>query len=148
MKKLILLLLAVSTILVGCSTFEELATYDDPYDHIILNIDNFAEMSAYLEKADGYGTDIDTEIRGGDSILMLASRYSTNLEIIKKILTYNPDINLKNRKNGLTALDYLIQREDADDIYDYLLEQSYKKKVTNQLKTVKDSLMHNLIKKI
>lgn len=147
MKRIILLMLAVLTIFVGCSTFEELSSYD-PYNDIISNIDNYAQISAYLEEEDGYGADINVDIRGGDSILMLASRYSTNIVVVKEILSYNPDINMKNENNGLTALDYLIQREGVDNIYQYLLEQSYKTKVTEQFVTIKESFLHNLIKKL
>ena len=143
MKKIILLLLVVTvTLFVGCMSTEK--ENDESYQFIFSNIDDNDAIKSYLEKEQSRGNDINDTIKNGDTVLMIAARFTTNIEVIKTITSYYPDIHKMNRKSDMSALDYLKRREGTEEMYNFLIEESVK----HELKKKADSAAEGLVKGI
>lgn len=143
MKKiLIAVLLLTATLFVGCATAE----VDDveAYEYLVANIDDSSAIQSYLEKGKAHGNDIDAEIMGGDTVLMIAARYTTKIEVLEVIVSYFPSINQMNYKTDMTALDYLGRREGTDEMYKYLMDESVKAQVNKKVNEAKSNIVQGI----
>ena len=83
MKKIVIVIfLLLTTLLMGCATADKPVDNEEAYQYLITNIDNSAAITAYLDKGVLKGDDIDAEIMGGDTVLMIAARYTTNIDVL------------------------------------------------------------------
>ena len=146
MKKILALLLVVTvTLFIGCTTPEK--DNDESYEFIVANIDDSDAIKSYLEKEKSKGNDINEAVKGGDTILMIAARYTTNIEVLKTIVSYFPDIHEMNNKTDMSALDYLSRREGTEEMHKYLIEESIKYELKKKADSAKNSLVKNIFKK-
>lgn len=147
MKKLILLLLVVTaTVFMGCSSTDTDQNNDEAYQYIVANVDDSAAIQSYLEKEKAHGNDIDAEIKNGDTVLMIAARYTTNIEVLKTIVSYFPNIHKMNYDTDMSALDYLSRREGTDEMYKYLMDESVKYEVKKKVDSAKTGIVKSLFK--
>ncbi len=146
-KTFVLILLIITTLFVGCATAEKPVDRTQDYQFLVANIDDSAAIQMFLEKGRAKGNDINDELMGGDTVLMIAARYTTNIEVLKTIVSYFPDINQMNYSNDMTALDYLDRRENVDDLYEYLFEESVKYEMNKKVDSVKNSVVKNIFNK-
>ena len=110
MKKiLVVILLVTATLFVGCATAD--VSDEVTYAFLVANIDDNNAIKAYLQGEESKGNDIDAVIKGGDTVLMIAARFTTDIEVLKTIASYYPNIHKLNNKNDMSALDYLSRRE-------------------------------------
>ncbi len=145
MKKfIILIIVALTTLFIGCSTSNKIVDNKEDYQYLIANIEDSVAIKAYLEKEKSKGTDIDAEIMNGDTVLMIAARYTTNIKVLEVIVSYFPDINKMNYKTDMSALDYLSRRDNADELYKYLLDESVKYEMNKKV----DGIKNNIVKSI
>ncbi|MCY1153267.1 MAG: hypothetical protein PQJ49_04990 [Sphaerochaetaceae bacterium] len=143
-KSIILIIVVFTTLFIGCSTSDEPIDNTEDYQYLIANIDDSVAIKAYLEKEKSKGTDIDAEIMNGDTVLMIAARYTTNIEVLEVIVSYFPDINKMNYQTDMSALDYLSRRDNAEELYKYLLDESVKYEMNKKV----DGIKNNIVKSI
>jgi len=147
-KTFILITLIITTLFVGCATSEKPIDRTQDYQYLVANIDDSAAVQMFLEKERSKGNDINEELMGGDTVLMIAARYTTNIEVLKTIVSFFPDINKMNYSTDMTALDYLDRRENVDDLYEYLFEASVKYEMNKKVDSVKNSIVKNMFNKL
>ena len=141
-KKLFLILFVTVVVFIGCASNE--VEDVETYEFLVANIDDVATIKTYLEEDMAHGKDIDREIMVGDTILMIASRYTTDINVLKTIVSYFPSINKMNYETDMTALDYLDRREGTEEMYKYLMDAALKAEVDKKVGEVK----HNVVKSI
>ena len=143
MKKfLVLILLIAATLFVGCANADQ--EDDETYQFLIENIDDSNAIKGYLEGEKSRGNDIDRIIKGGDTVLMIAARYTNEIEVLKAIIPYYPSIHQLNNKTDMSALDYLSRREGTEDMHKYLVDESVKYEVNKKIDSAKNSIIKNL----
>ena len=143
-KKMLLVLLVMVTILTGCMTSEK--NNEEYYNFLIANIDDSDAIKTFLNKEIAHGFRIDDTIMAGDTVLMLAARYTTNIEVLKTIASYYPNIHKLNRNNNMSALDYLIRRDGTKDMVNFLVGESVKQELTKKLNETKTHIVKGLFK--
>ncbi len=144
-KRILLVLLVAVTLLSGCMTVEK--DNEEAYQFIVENIDDSDAIKTYLEKEKSRGGDIDVSIMSGDSILMIAARYTTNIEVLETIATYFPSIHKMNYQTDMSAIDYLTRREGTEDMVKFLVEESVKQEVLKKANETKNSVVKSIFKK-
>ena len=147
MKKAILLLLVVVAVslFAGCMSSQE--DNEEAYLYLTSNIDDNEAIKAYLENEAARGNDIDAKIKNGDTILMIAARFTTNIEVIRTIASYYPSIHQMNYKTDMTAIDYLTRREGTKEMVTLLAEESVKQELRNKANETKDSIVKGIFSK-
>ncbi|MGD6731456.1 MAG: hypothetical protein ACPKMZ_10345 [Pleomorphochaeta sp.] len=143
-KSIILIIVVFTTLFMGCSTLDKPIDNTEDYQYLIANIDDSVAIKAYLEKEKSKGTDIDAEIMNGDTVLMIAARYTTNIEVLEVIVSYFPEIHKMNYKTDMSALDYLSRRENVDELYKYLMEESVKYEMNKKVDNMKTNIVKTL----
>ncbi len=141
-KKMLLVLLVMVTLLTGCMTSEK--NNEEYYNFLIAHIDDSDAIQTFLHKEIARGFEIDDTIMAGDTILMLAARFTTNIEVLKTIASYYPNINKINRKNDMSAIDYLIRREGTKEMVNFLVGESVKQELTKKLNETKTHIVKGL----
>lgn len=145
MKKTLFLLLLISLALfVGCSSTVVEEDNDEAYEYIVSNIDDSTAIKSYLEDLKVHGDDINSAIKNGDTVLMLAAQYTTNIEVLKTIVSYYPDIYQENNKTDMDALDYLSRREGVDDLHKYLQDEGVKAGINKKVESTKKDIIKGL----
>jgi hypothetical protein len=120
---------------------------EESYNFLMAHIDDSKAIKSFLDKEISHGYEIDDNIMGGDTVLMIAARYTTNIEVLKTITTYYPSIHQLNRTNDMSALDYLSHREGTDEMEKLLIEASVKQELTKKANEAKTSIVKGLFKK-
>jgi ABC-type proline/glycine betaine transport system substrate-binding protein len=143
-KSTIIVMLILTTLLMGCATADKPVDNEEAYQYLITNIDDSTAIKAYLEKGKNKGEDINAEIMGGDTVLMIAARYTTNIEVLEVIVSYFPEIHKMNYKTDMSALDYLSRRENVDELYKYLMEESVKYEMNKKVDNMKTNIVKTL----
>ncbi len=145
MKKIIAILLAVTVIaLAGCMT--SVQENEEFYNYVMANIDDSDAIKSYLDKEISRGYEIDDPIMSGDTVLMIAARYTTNIEVLKTIASYYPSIHELNDNNDMSALDYLSRRDGTDEMQKFLIEESVKHELTKKANEAKSSIIKSIFK--
>ncbi|NCB00974.1 MAG: hypothetical protein EOM67_02270 [Spirochaetia bacterium] len=144
-KKMLLILLATVLLLAGCMTSEK--NNEEAYNFLIANIDDNDAIKTFLHKEIAGGYEIDDTIMAGDTVLMLAARFTTNIEVLKTIASYYPSIHQLNRNNDMSALDYLSRREGTKEMIDFLIEESVKQELTKKVNETKTNVVKSIFKK-
>jgi hypothetical protein len=149
MKKVMpVFLFVIVALFVGCATSSVQEDNDEAYAFIFANIDDSVAIQSYLEKEKSRGNDIDEVIKGGDTILMIAARYTNNIEVLKTIVSYFPSIHQVNDSNDMSALDYLRRREGTEEMERYLTEESVKYELKKKVNKTKTSIVKSLFSRI
>jgi len=141
-KKMLLMLLVMVTLLTGCMTSEK--NNEEYYNFLIAHIDDSDAIQTFLNKEIARGFEIDDTIMAVDTILMLAARFTTNIEVLKTIASYYPNINKINRKNDMSAIDYLIRRDGTKEMVNFLVGESVKQELTKKLNETKTHIVKGL----
>ena len=143
MKRTLLLVMAAMAILLsGCmsTTQEDI----EAYNYLRANIDDPQAVDSFIITELSGGSDIDRVIAGGDTVLMIAARFSTNVEVLKVITSYFPDISKVNWKTDMSALEYLALRENTQEMERFLIEQSVKQELLKKANEAKDAVVETI----